>query len=179
MGISRHGRSGAAIVLKELDSSDVTEKYVDWMNDGSVVQYTDARLGQYLLKDIQEYVAKIYNSSSSFLFGIFEKKSMNHIGNIKIGPVDKENQNASIGLIIGDKNYWGAGIGTEAIGLVTAIAFEELRLYKVTAGVIAGNDASTRAFLRNGFVIEGTRRDHINFNGEWRDQILLGRINGV
>ena len=46
-----------------------------------------------------------------------------------------------VGLLIGNRNMWGKGYGTEAIKLVTCHAFKEIKLNKLTAGIYANNVA--------------------------------------
>ena len=163
--------------LKELTVEDVTERYESWMNDPDVVKYTEGRYNTYNLEDIISYVRAVESSDRALLFGIYDHDTKIHIGNIKIGPIDAVNKCASVGLIIGEKDFWGGGRASEAVRQISVIGFSDLKLHKLTAGVISGNEASLKVFLKNGFVVEGTRPKHCHFFGEWRDQILLGRIN--
>ena len=84
-----------------------------------------------------------------------------------------------MGLLIGDKSYWGKGYATEAIGLVSSYAFETLNLFKVTAGCYEGNVGSLKAFLKDDFKEEG--RLHKQWISEDRreDGVLLGKINPI
>jgi ribosomal-protein-alanine N-acetyltransferase len=79
-------------------------------------------------------------------------------------------------LIIGERSRRGRGYATEAIGIVARIAFDVLKLHKLTAGVMAGNDPSLAAFRKNGFATEGVRRKHDLVDGVWRDVTMLGLL---
>ncbi len=166
-----------SIYLRKLSRHDVSEKYLSWMNDSEIVKYTEARTKNFSLEDLMSYVEAFEGSRSSFLFGIFDKSTNAHIGNIKVGPVDNLNKCASVGLLIGDQRFSGRGLATLAVKNICDFAFSELNLHKLTAGVIAGNDASLSVFKKNMFTVEAVRKQHCYFFGEWRDQILLGRIN--
>jgi len=60
--------------------------------------------------------------------------------------------------------------------LAAGVAFGSLGLHKLTAGVIADNIASEKAFRKAGFTIEGVRRKQNLCAGEWRDLTLLGLL---
>lgn len=162
---------GNQIQLKILRIDDVSQAYVEWLNDPEINQFLET--SEQTLESVRSFVDAQYKSKESYLFGIFDKET--HIGNIKIGPINKHNT-ASIGLLIGDKSYWGKGIASEAIGLCARFAFTELNLDKVHAGCYENNMGSYKAFTKNGFVEEGRLRKQIDFNGERIDSYVLGLL---
>ena len=56
-----------------------------------------------------------------------------------------------IDLMIGEKELWGRGYGTEAIGLLVEFGFQKERADAIFAPVAADNHRSQRAFQKNGF----------------------------
>ena len=56
-----------------------------------------------------------------------------------------------IDLMIGEKELWGHGYGTEAIGLLVEFGFQKERADAIFAPVAADNHRSQRAFQKNGF----------------------------
>lgn len=168
---------GGRLELRYLTPCDVTEAYVRWLGDPETVRFTESRHTTHTIDSVRAYVAKCAAGTSDHLFGIIELASGRHIGNIKVGPVNTYHRYASVGLIIGEKDCWGKGYATEAIGLATRHAFSTLGLHKLTAGVIAGNESSLRAFARNRFVVEGVRRKQNLCDGGWRDEIMLGLLH--
>ncbi len=167
---------GTHLGLRSLLPEDVGQSYVRWLSDSETVMYTEARHEAHTIEALRTYVESCGRKDNEHLMGIFEKVDGRHVGNIKLGPVHPRHRYASIGLIIGEKDCWGRGYATEAISLVVRFAFERLKLRKLTAGVIQGNEASLRAFQRNSFVIEGVRRKQNFCAGAWRDETLLGLL---
>lgn len=54
--------------------------------------------------------------------------------------VDVNNEIVDISIMLGEKEYWGKGYGSEAfIGVVNFL--KELRIHKITAGTIETNNA--------------------------------------
>lgn len=164
------------IMLKLLNESDVGEGYMTWMSDPEVTKYLESRWQSHTLDSLRSFVRTVNDGSTNFLFGIFDVKEKRHIGNIKIGPIHPIHRYGDIGLIIGEKDYWGRGIATMAISLIVEYAFAELNLHKVTASMYEPNQGSYRAFLKNGFNEIGRRKSHCFSQGEYVDLIILEKI---
>src|SRR3989338_5525401 len=139
---------GEKIYLRPITIEDVTDTYVGWLNDPEVNQFLETRFIAHTKDTAREYIRKIVNDSTHVFFAMVRKDSCTHIGNIKLGPIDPHHKVGSIGIMIGDKASWGKGFATEAIQLLTAYAFDALRLHKVTAGAYENNAGSAKAFLK-------------------------------
>jgi ribosomal-protein-alanine N-acetyltransferase len=63
----------------------------------------------------------------------------------------------------------GRGYMTEAMGLVLARAFTELRLHRLEANIQPGNAASIALVRRCGFEREGFSARYLKVGGRWRD----------
>jgi ribosomal-protein-alanine N-acetyltransferase len=166
--------------LRNITLNDDLKNYMDWLTDESINKFLEIRLNlPKSVAELQDFVTSVNNSNDSIIFGIFHKKSDTHIGNIKLGPINWHHKVSEMGLLIGDKSYWGKGYATEAIGLVSNYAFETLNLFKVTAGCYEGNVGSLKAFLKDDFREEG--RLHKQWLSEDRreDGVLLGKINPI
>ena len=59
-------------------------------------------------------------------------------------------ESANVGVLV-DRGVRGQGIATTAIGLACRLAFDELVLHRLQAGIQPANVGSQKAFLRNGF----------------------------
>lgn len=168
---------GANVYLRKIVMFDVNANYLQWMNDSQVVQYLEVRHTRRTLKDLREYVTGVIERKDDAFFAICLNETGKHIGNIKLGPINRANGFAHIGLFIGDREYWGKGIATEAVSLIVRYAFETLGLHKVLAGCLANNEASLRVFKKNGFKKEGVQVSQWLCDGKYVDGILLAKIN--
>lgn len=72
--------------------------------------------------------------------------------------------------------HWGRGVMRRAVGLFAPWVMDELRLYRLAAHVVAGNDASARVLLHNRFVEEGTMRCAVVKAGRLLDLRLFARV---
>lgn len=169
---------GKRIYLREVRLTDVNENYCRWMNDPEVTRYLESRFSTNSMDSLRDNVANKLKDRNNIFLAIIRNDTDEHIGNIKLGPIDWMHGLADVGVLIGDKASWGKGYATEAIGLVVRLAFQRMNLHKLTAGYYSNNKASGKAFNNNGFVVEGVRRKHRFCEGIYVDTILLGLIKG-
>ncbi len=165
------------ILLKRLTPEDVTKTYVDWLYDKEVTQFLECRWGVFTEGHLKTYVKNMSESSENILFGIFLKEKKEHIGNIKIGKINYVHKFGDVGLLIGNRNMWGKGYGTEAIKLVTCHAFKEIKLNKLTAGIYANNVGSYKAFMKAGYEKVGILKKQMIYKGYYVDQIIVEKLN--
>lgn len=157
-----------------LDEADVGGSYVGWLNDPRVNRYLESRFEPHGVDSTRRFVAACRHDPQALLLGIRSVAlDARHVGNIKLGPIDRRHGLAEVGILVGDPMAWGRGVATSAIEALSAIARDELGLRKLTAGCYAENLGSARAFQKAGFEIEGTRRAHLLLDGCPHDLILL------
>jgi len=65
--------------------------------------------------------------------------------------------------------YWAKGYGYEASRALIDIAFRDLKLHRVEAGVEPGNIRSIRLARKLGLKKEGLKRKAVFLRGKWRD----------
>ena len=166
------------IFLKELKRKDVTNKYVQWMNDQKVMEYSDQRLRKHTINDIIKYVNDSKKSKEEFLYGIYLKNYKNgeHIGNIKLYRINFNNGHGFISYFIGNKDCWGKGYCTKAISEIIKIAKNKFKLKKLGAGCHELNVGSEKVLEKNNFKKEGVLRSHLSFNGKRYNSKLYGLI---
>ena len=92
--------------------------------------------------------------------------------------IDVERYSAEIGYWLGE-SYWGRGIVTEALLLMTEHVFTTVNLLRLFALPFADNAASARVLEKAGFVREAILRSSSVKYGQPRDQALYARINAA
>ncbi len=174
MGIASSDR----IYLREVVASDINETYLSWMKDTEVTRYMESRLQQPSLVSLAEHWKKMNQSKDTHLFlAIIDKDKNKHIGNIKIGPIDKENSSSPIGIMIGERSCWGKGYGAEALAMAADYCFRKLHLHKITAGMVSKNTGSIKAFEKAGFTREKVTKSQFLYGGEVVDVFSYTKRN--
>ena len=167
--------TGEGVLIRPLLPEDGNEIYAGWMNDPGIMEYTESRFASHTPDELKRYIQGVRSNPHSHMWAICDVISGDHVGNIKLGPVNTHHQFGDIGLIIGERSVWGRGFATEAISLVCDFAFKQLRLHKVTASMYEENVGSTRAFEKAGFIIEGTRTSQYLLNDHYTGVVMMGR----
>lgn len=159
--------------LRCLDAGDCGDQYLAWMADPGVQRFLESRGSSHTADSLQAYVARLNASGDSLLLGMFERHGHRHIGNIKLGSIDRRHERASLGLMIGDRDAWGRGFGTEAVRAVCSYAISALGLKKIVAGIYDGNAASQRLFEQAGFQEDARLSRHAVFEGRRIDVLQM------
>jgi RimJ/RimL family protein N-acetyltransferase len=161
------------LTLRELDVEDVSSRYKEWLDDPEVHQFLGTRFEAQTIECITEFVGLQRNRCDSFLLGIFIKDTKGHIGNIKLGPINKNHRSSHISYFIGEKTSWGLGYATEAVSCLTSWGFDVLNLERIEAGCHERNFGSLRVLLNCGYEVEGffrqsnLERDGTRSGGFW------------
>jgi RimJ/RimL family protein N-acetyltransferase len=98
------------------------------------------------------------------------------IGLIGLFANFQSHRDASMGIQIGERAYWGKGYGTDALRVLLRYAFAELNLYRVSLSVLEGNERAMRSYEKCGFRYEGCERQAWSYDGRRWDEIYMGLL---
>ena len=87
------------------------------------------------------------------------------------------NRSAEFAIILGDKEYWGKGIGKEASSLIVKHGFEQMNLHRIYCGTSEENIAMQKLAASLGFKEEGRSRQEMFKNGSFKDVIRYGLLS--
>lgn len=163
------------LMLYPMDETFCTEIYLSWLNDPEVYKYLETRGGLNLYK-LRRYIKRAVKKKV-FFWAIVHKKSGNHIGNIKIDPINFYHKRGEYGILIGDKTVWGNGFASEASELVIDFCFNTLKLRKLTLGVVELNKEAVKLYLKLGFVREGIYVNHGYYENKLRNIYRMAIFN--
>lgn len=162
------------IGLRLVTPADCGERYLSWLLDPDVNRFLETRWAEQTLHTVRSFVEAMRSSEDSYLFAIIERESGEHVGNIKIGPINQHHRHADVSYFVGERRAWGRGYATSAIRCATRIAFKRLGLERVQAGVYEANRASARALEKAGYSLEGRFRRQLTSDGGRQDHLYYG-----
>ena len=81
-------------------------------------------------------------------FGIFDEADA-YIGTCELYDIRRDQ--ATLGIIIGEKSHWNRGYGPEAMKALIAYAFDDLGLDRIVLNTYCDNGRAQRAFAKVGF----------------------------
>ena len=82
-------------------------------------------------------------------------------------------RNTDMTIIIGEKDAWGKGYGTEAGHLLLDYAFNRLGFHRISIGVVGFNKRALRFWESLGFKKEGVERDEYFYDNKYSDGIMM------
>ena len=164
------------IYFHKLNINDNLSNYLSWINDKDLTLYLN-KIKKQNIDDLKNYIT-YHKDSNNYLCGIYRKNDNTHMGNVLLSHMDNINKNCRIGILVG-KNYWGGGIGTSAVVLMSDYAFNTLKMHKVIAGVVKENIGSSKLFEKAGFILEGTKKEEFKMEGKFLDALHYGKINNI
>lgn len=166
---------GKEIVLKPLDINQAGN-YLCWLKDLQVNRFLKMDFSGLNLKKEREYIKNSLLNKSKLNWAIYTKGGI-HIGNTGLHDIDKKkNLKAIWGIFIGDRNYWGKGLGTDVLKTVLKYCFIKLKLNRVELGVFKFNPRAIKCYEKCGFKQEGIKKQAVRKNGKFIDEIIMGII---
>ncbi len=96
------------------------------------------------------------------------------IGGIGLYLPEVHGRDAFVGIVIGEREFWGRGFGTDAMRLILRYAFTELNLHRVSLGVHDYNPRALRSYEKAGFRIEGRTRKDVQREGKRSSSLWMG-----
>ena len=134
------------LVVKNIEHID---KYLKWENDPIIrkYQYKDIPITLEIMK--KKYFSNVRDEKNITL-EIWYKKDKVPIGLIDFHKIHYKR--AEIYICIGEIEYWGKGIGTEAVNLMLNYGFNTWNYRKIVAKVNINNKQSLKMFKKAGFI---------------------------
>lgn len=168
-----HAQSGVA--LRKIQKEDA-ETLVSLANNVKIAQnLRDGFPSPYTFDDALKFIDDAQSVQPTKRFCI-EKDGI-YVGNIGLHPQDDiYRMNAEIGYFIGEP-YWGQGIATQAVKMITAYGFNQLNIHRIFAGVFSYNDASRKVLENAGFEFEGRSKEAVYKKGKYYDELRYAILN--
>ena len=137
------------IKLRKVTKSDI-EYFAVWWRDEELARLTSGILYEISDYELSKYFTDLYNSKNDYHFMIVTDDTT--IGHISLSK--REGDWYETQIVIGNKDYWGQGYGTEAIKLLM-IEANKLDISKIFLEVRPTNTRAIKAYIKSGFIKTG------------------------
>lgn len=168
---------GTQVTLRPREVTDLERAYT-WINDREVTRYLEG--GRYPISRADERRWLEGHQVNGFEHGVglaIETKDGTHIGNIDLMRVRPEDRKAGLGIMIGERDYWSNGYGTDAIVVLLRFAFDEMNLHRVWLTVDACNERAVACYRKCGFQEEARLRQDRYTRGRYWDTLFMGILH--
>jgi len=148
--------------------------FTRWMNDPEVRIYLGRNFAPMMLNGEKEWFAERHKRMEADpILVLVDKENDKAIGTFGIHGIDFRNGTATSGACIGEKEYWGKGIGTKAKMVLLKHAFHMLNVRKIYSHVFDFNGRSRRYSEKCGYKLEAVLKNHHFRNGKRVDEHIL------
>jgi ribosomal-protein-alanine N-acetyltransferase len=169
--------TGARVVLRPWRSADAPSLARHANNINVARQLRDRFPHPYTVADARQFVQAVAGAQPPTNFAMVVDGEA--VGGIGFFPgADVERFSAEIGYWLGE-SFWGRGITTEAVQLLSAYAFDVCNMLRLFALPFADNQQSLRVLEKAGYTREAILRASSVKHGQIRDQALYALINGA
>ena len=135
-------------LLRCLTSNDATERYLLWLQSPSA-DFIINKASEVI--QLATYIESHTQNEHTMLLGIFEKRTLLHIGNIKFEFLNAQQSIVEMGILIGDINWQGIGVAGEVISAMGDYFRDHFNTHKMVLGVDKDNIAAIKAYQKIGF----------------------------
>ena len=106
-------------------------------------------------------------------FAIEDIETGKYIGGCGIQNVNWLSRVALVGIMIGDKDYWGKGYGTDAMKTLVTFIFNNMNINKIRLSTFSFNERAIKSYKKCGFTVEGVLKNEIFKDGKYYDEIIM------
>lgn len=144
--------------------------FVKWINDPEVVEFLQFEPPMSIEDEEIWFQHMIQSRDRTF---VIETKEGRPIGNIGLIGMDYRNRKTDIGIMIGEKDAWDHGYGTDSMMVALRYLFEELNLNRIGLYVDVHNYRALRCYEKCGFFKEGIVRQYRYMDGRYIDSVQM------
>jgi diamine N-acetyltransferase len=166
---------GSSVALRPVERSDM-EAIRGWVNDPEI----RALIGEtrpLTPGSAEAYFEKLQHDESRIWFIIVERATQRRLGECGLLRMMPPWRTTDLSMILGERDAWGKGYGTEAITLLMDYAFGFLNFHRIAIGVVGFNHRALRFYEKVGFQREGVQRDGYYYAYQYHDFVMMSILD--
>lgn len=117
-------------------------------------------------REYLQYLGNRYAAGMFYDWAVIYEPDCKMVGSCGFTSFNCASDSAEVGYVL-NPDYWGKGIAGEALGRVLQFGFEELKLHRIEAKFIQGNERSLHVMERAGMTFEGYHREAMLVKGNY------------
>jgi len=155
--------------------NNITNEYLNWLNDPIVVKFSKQREEQHTYQTSLKFLNSYIKSQNDIFLAIYLKNENTYIGTMTINFSD-EYKEAELRILIGEKKYWGKGLGKDSWGVMLNSLLAIPGLNKVFAGAVESNAAMIEIMHDSGMVLEKVMDDYDFLDGRPQKAFIFSKF---
>jgi len=155
---------GSKVILRDKRLDDALNDYT-WRTDPELARLDAAPMPTTTFpKYLSDYASELRCSSSTRHRFAIDTLDGKHIGNCGYYDIDETKGEAELGIMIGNRDYWDKGYGTDAVTTLVSHIFRQTNLKRIYLKTLDSNSRAQKCFKKCGFTpYRHLVRDRYNF----------------
>jgi diamine N-acetyltransferase len=166
---------GERVYLRPVEKDDLS-LIRTWANDPEIRRLT-GEVTPMTPAGAEDYFEKLSRDTDRVWFMIVLKESGQPIGETGLLRMFPAWRTTDLSIILGQKEVWSQGYGTEAIKLMIDYAFGCLNFHRISIGVVGFNQSAIRFYEKVGFKHEGIQRDGYYYDHRYSDFVMMSLLD--
>jgi len=162
---------GERVYLRSLEARDLA-LLRHWANDPEIRGLT-GEVTAMSEDGAERFLERVHTEHDRHWFVVALRENDQMIGEAGLLRMFPAWRTTDLSLIIGEKEAWNKGYGSEAILLLLDYAFGHLNLHRVALGVVGFNERALHFYEKVGFRREGVQRDGYYFDHRYYDFVMM------
>ena len=143
---------GKKVILREKRLADARHDY-DWETDPELAQLDAAPVLVITFSEyLSEYAAQLQNPPRISRRYSIETLDGKHIGNCSYYNINEDSGEAELGIMIGNRDYWDNGYGTDAVTTLVNHIFRQTNIERIYLKTLKSNSRAQNCFQKCGFI---------------------------
>jgi RimJ/RimL family protein N-acetyltransferase len=166
------GWEGELVRLAPLEKEKHFENAFRWVNDPEVTAWL--LIGDFPISRLAEeaYFDAANKIDENDVRWAIETLDGQHIGFSGLHQISHVHKTAISGTLIGNKEFWGKGYGTDAARVRAHYAFEVINLRLIQSAILDGNERSLKMQQKVGYEVVGRIPKRFWKRGAYRDELI-------
>jgi len=142
---------GSKIILRNKKLADAPDDYA-WRADPELAHLDAAPLPTITFPEyLSDYTSQLHYPPSTRNQFAIDTPDGKHIGNCVYYGINKKKDEAELGIVIGNRDYWDKGYGTDAITSLVSHIFHRTNLKRIYLKTLDSNPRAQKCFQKCGF----------------------------
>jgi RimJ/RimL family protein N-acetyltransferase len=156
--------------MRQFEENDINDAFKYLSNDDTMYFIEEP----FSLEQTIKFITKYGISEEPYIYALVEKHNNKVIGHVIFHSTESD-EIYEIGCIIG-KEYQHKGYAFEILSSLIAYSFNHLKLHKIMAETIQGNENCIKLLNKLNLKQEGILRKHNWDHGKWVDEYYYGLL---
>jgi len=166
---------GKLVRLRAYEKSDA-DAMLRWSSDEEVTRWHGPPNLPASRTQAEKFIETALASDDAAKYFAIETLAGDLVGDCGLRKIDWKCRKAEFFITIGEKQFWDKGFGTDALRIVTRLAFEKMNLNRLWLTVLVDNPRAVRCYEKCGFIREGLLRQESYVDGKYRDVFMMALL---